>query len=146
MTPSLDHYYGRAVVSVETEADAENEADWLIRLEGDILIHNADRRRTAKPEIDGQILLAATYAEDQTVLKFGTGPDDLEDVVLTTSAYAISDARYAAEPYFPHKVTVEEAAILPVDPSEDRVVDGPSEEWKEAQKAAHVDTDGDPED
>lgn len=142
MVPNLDHYYGRAVVSVEPEADAESEADWVIRLEGDILIHNADRKRTAKPEITNMILMGATYDEKQTLLLFGEGALVDEEVVLTPAAYAITDTRYAAEPYFPQRVTPEEEAILPVDPSEDRVVDGPSEEWKEAEKAAQSATEG----
>lgn len=150
MFPTLDHYYGRSVVAVAPEATAEHEADWAIELDGTVFIHNADRRRTVKPDIEGMVFLAAVYDEENTILKFGhieNGESVFdEDVSLTATSYAISDPGFEESPYFPQRVTPEEAAILPVDPSPERVVDGPSEEWQEAQRAAQRDTDNDPED
>jgi hypothetical protein len=144
MKPNLDYYIGRKVEAI-TQGD-EGDWDWTLRLEGDILISNHDKRRTSPPtnEIIGLVFLMAVLQEDLTVMKFGNYeasedgpvPAYLQDVQVTPTQYAVADERFEGGPHFPQRLDEEEQEMLPDDPSPERVVDGPSDEHLTAQENA----------
>lgn len=123
--PSLDHYTGRPVDSVIQYGDEDWQ--WAVRLEGGTLIKNHDKRRTVAPSdvILGTVVGNSIYSELDTRIVFSNG----EEVVFTPTKYSLSDPGFTGDrEVFPQDVAAEEAVVIP-DPSDRRVVNGPSAEF-----------------
>lgn len=93
--PSLDHYIGQIVDSVE---EADESMHWDIVLESGVRIRNTDGRRTMPTDIEGKSFLLTALSETETKLVFGITRngviEERTDLRLTPALYQIVDSRY----------------------------------------------------
>jgi hypothetical protein len=89
--PSLDHYNGMEVTSVDEYGSEPFE--WALIFEGGATLKNTDGRRTSKPNVAGQRLSTVIFSELDTRLVFGFGANQ-QEVVLTPTQYTLADERY----------------------------------------------------
>jgi hypothetical protein len=135
MVPQLDYYIGRSLVEVKQDGPDWN---WRLRFDGDALVTNTDRKRTAMPEnLVGLVYLNVILTEDETRLNFGhyepatQEPVIDQTVVFTPTEYTISDDLFEGGPHYPQRVPEEDVnaqepppdPLLPPDPSVDRVAE-----------------------
>src|SRR5262245_29123889 len=131
MIPKLDYYIGRPVQAVEA---GEEDYDWSIRFEDNVIVRNTDKDRTTMPDtaIQGMVFFMAMFDPDETRMQFGHYEDgepavDTE-VILSPLQYSISDERFEGGPHFPQRDPEPSPEDeLPEDPSPERVADGPEE-------------------
>lgn len=139
MRTPIDNFHGRRVTDIVSHGG--DASDWGIQLEGDVIFWNTDARRTSAPDKTAMLGLSfiSSSADDLTTdLDFGTVDSEtyeIHDVVgisLTTRKYRVVGPGISNEDSQDETGQATEIE-LPPDPSPDRVVDGPSEEWIEPQ-------------
>src|SRR5262245_48423639 len=126
MKPQLDHYYGRSVLKVVVIED--DDWDWTIFLEGGVAIRNLDKHRTAPtavPEIDALPFDSHEEKGNQIDLYFGP-----QKVTVKKDEMELSDMNYDKSK------DDEGEALLPPDPSDERIATGPTGEPDASQKEA----------
>ncbi len=129
MTASLDHYTGRPITDVK-----ESDEGYDIYLEGGIIIHNTDKRRSMPDldEVKGMQLSSVLLSENQTRIVFVNQDDDgnlikSTTIFLTPTQYYIADPRFDT-PQYPQESEVD--AVLndrPEEPAE-RLQEGPEDD------------------
>jgi hypothetical protein len=139
MQPSIDHYIGRGVQEI---VSGDEGWDWAIKLEGDVLIRNKDKRRTSSPdEIVGLALMMTTYSELDTILKFGVGKEvtEFKEVTVTPTQYTIAGPGIEEEVYPQRAPELEEMmpqAYSTGGDGTDESLSEPSEEAEVGQEAS----------
>lgn len=138
---NLDYYVGRPIVAVHLGTNEEGnltQSNWIVELEGGILIKNHDGRRTSPPsmeQLQGTGFLMARYEEPNVIMEFGySGPQGknmITEITLTETQYSVTAN---GEEVWPQAAD-EDGDGLPPDPSSERVVDGPSEAAVSPQEA-----------
>jgi hypothetical protein len=134
--PSVDHYIGYPISGVRTFSD--NAWDWGLVLGNEIILRNHDESRTDPPAVDdvaGRQILMVEMDDTNTILKIGHLEDTHlpeptpvfdYDLIFTAVNYSIADPRYSTDDgdaIFPQRE--DESIVVPVDPSPERVVEGP---------------------
>lgn len=129
----LDYYNGRPFVRVIQNEDGE-ESEWGIELEGGVLIRNHDGRRTIIPDenlFKGTSFLGAIFDEQHTTLHFGysnkNGSTVVGEIQFTPTLYSVADNDYTGGAEIYPQADTPEEDVLPPDPSNDRVAEGPTE-------------------
>lgn len=129
---AVDYFTGRRVEEV-----TEDENGWAIHFEGGGIVHNYDPTIPAPKAIVGAALtmtiLGAHKGKDDrtpvTELRFG-----LESVTINPLQYSIADDKYTGGQEVFAQRSRANMPEIPPHPDE-RVADGPSQEWLDAQEA-----------
>jgi hypothetical protein len=124
--PDLTYFIGRPFSALEVDEDSNV---WTIILDGDGRITNKDESKEAPSHeaLTGTTFVRPIFSELDTRLQFGVLDTVAYEIVLTPSAYTISDPSFGEEEEIYPQVPVAIEDSLPEDPSADRVVDGPEE-------------------
>jgi hypothetical protein len=114
----LDYLISRPFEKISFDGDV-----WGIVLEGGIAIWNLDNTRPVPDGLDGTSLTKIDTTEDEAVLTFGIGSDEIKTVALAVDGYSIGRKEWDEDE--PPTTAEEAAAFLPPDPSTERVASGP---------------------
>lgn len=137
MRPAIDTFHGRLVTAVISHGG--DDSDWGIELEGGIIIWNTDARRTSRPDetkLQGLSFISSSTDDSNVDLDFGNV--DQSGAILNATGISLTTTKYRiVGPGISDEDAQDETGeipifVLPPDPSDERVVDGPSEEWIEA--------------
>lgn len=127
---SLDHLYGRSVESVDD--GGQEEAHWIIRLEGGSAIYNFDTTHDKPAGIDKLGFTAAAFDKETTRLWFGTADNPRGTVInLIPTEYAVSDPVLTEGKIVkPQAAPETQAPAVPPEPEDaaDRTAEGPEDE------------------
>lgn len=127
----LDYLVGRAVEHTE-----EDEDGWSVVLEGGAQIVNENPGYELPDGLAGLWLTRVTLSQDVTHVYFGDKDAPMKvQMRLAPTEYAVIDDDGSR--HYPQRIEIV-TSDLPEDPSPDRVVDGPSEEWIAAQQSSAV--------
>lgn len=111
----LDYYNGRALEEI---IEGEEDWQWALKLSGDAIIKNWDKRRGVPDLPLGMGLLMVILEIGSTQLVFGRvdpASSEISDehrVVLTPTQYSITDPQFAAEEEFPQR-NIDEVVLDP---------------------------------
>lgn len=119
----LTYFTGRPFVKLVEGKDGQ----WSIVLDGEGEIVNKDPDKPLPDEetLKGTQFIRPIYSELDTRLQFGVNENVATEVTLTPALYSMIDPAYTPEGEVYPQVPVDYEEEIPLDPSDERVADGP---------------------